>query len=52
LLIGPETAMCVAGQFPLQDLGEMELKGRLQPLQVYEVLQQAKTGEEDQVIEL
>jgi len=39
LLIGPETAVGVAGAFPLQDLGEMVLKGRQTPIRVYEVTQ-------------
>jgi adenylate cyclase len=38
LLIGPETALGVAGKLPLSDIGLQELRGRNQPIRVYEVL--------------
>jgi adenylate cyclase len=38
LLVGPETAMGIAGKMPLNDLGLKELPGRTKPLRVYEVL--------------
>jgi adenylate cyclase len=38
LLVGPETAIGVAGKVPLKNLGMVELRGRTEPLQVYEVL--------------
>lgn len=38
LLIGPETAIGVAGKLPLKDLGLIELRGRTEPLRIYEVL--------------
>jgi adenylate cyclase len=38
LLIGPDTALGVAGKLPLSDIGLQELRGRTQPIKVYEVL--------------
>jgi class 3 adenylate cyclase len=38
LLVGPETAVGVAGKLPLSDMGMQELKGRTKPLRIYEVL--------------
>ncbi len=38
ILIGPETAEAVQGQYKLQDLGEMHIKERVQPVQVSEVI--------------
>jgi adenylate cyclase len=38
LLVGPETALGIAGRFPLSDLGFQELRGRTNPLRIYEVL--------------
>jgi adenylate cyclase len=38
LLVGPETAVGVAGKLPLSDMGMQEIKGRTQPLRIYEVL--------------
>ncbi len=41
LLIGPETAVEIAGQYPLSDLGSQDVRGRTQPTRVYEVLRKA-----------
>ena len=49
LLIGPETALGVAGILPLHDLGKTELKGRREPLQIYEVLQMDVPFEDDMI---
>jgi adenylate cyclase len=38
LLVGPETAVSVAGKIPLSDLGLKELPGRSKSLRVYEIL--------------
>jgi adenylate cyclase len=38
LLVGPETAMGVAGKLPLSDLGFQEMRGRTEPIRIYEVL--------------
>jgi adenylate cyclase len=38
LLVGPETAVSIAGKMPLSDLGLQELSGRTKPLRIYEVL--------------
>lgn len=38
LLLGPETAIGVAGIIPLKDLGLQELRGRSGPLRIYEVV--------------
>jgi len=38
LLIGTETAVEIAGQYPLSDLGLQNIRGRTQPTRVYEVL--------------
>lgn len=38
LLIGPGTTGAISGQFNLQRVGALDLKGRLQPVQVHEVL--------------
>jgi len=38
LLIGPETAVGIAGKMPLGDLGLQDLPGRTQPMQIFEVL--------------
>jgi adenylate cyclase len=42
LLIGPATCAIVAGRFSIRDLGMTLLKGREEPLQVHEVLRDAK----------
>jgi adenylate cyclase len=38
LLVGPETAVGVAGKLPLSDLGLQDLRGRTKPIRIYEVL--------------
>jgi len=38
LLIGPDTALGVAGKLPLSDLGYQDLRGRTKPIRIYEVL--------------
>jgi len=38
LLVGPETAVGIAGKLPLSDLGLQEIQGRTQPIRIYEVL--------------
>jgi adenylate cyclase len=41
LLIGPATYQAVAGQFTIQAVGPMEVKGRTRPVDTYEVLPDA-----------
>ena len=38
LFVGVETAVGIAGKFHLKDLGMQKIRGRTQPLVVYEVL--------------
>ncbi len=38
LLIGPATYQAVAGQFTIQPVGPVEVKGRTRPVDTYEVL--------------
>jgi adenylate cyclase len=38
LLVGPDTALGVAGKVPLSDLGFQDLRGRTTPIRIYEVL--------------
>jgi class 3 adenylate cyclase len=38
LLIGPATYQAVAGQFNIQAVGPMEVKGRTRPVDTYEVM--------------
>ena len=45
LLIGPETAIGVAGKIPLKDLGLVELRGRTEPVRIYEVLRSKPESE-------
>jgi len=40
LLVGSETAGCIAGKKSLQDLGVQELAGRTNPLNIFEVIRQ------------
>jgi adenylate cyclase len=42
LLVGPETAVGIAGKLPLTDLGLQDLQGRANPLRIYEVVREKK----------
>lgn len=37
LLVGPDTALGIAGKLPMSDLGFLELRGRSAPIRIYEV---------------
>ncbi len=43
LFVGPMTYAAVQGRFKMQNIGLMEIRGRTEPVEVYEVIREPRT---------